>query len=1157
MGVQRCGRGKIADSAFQRGCKLTAILEQRRSSGARLRSRVGKVYVLLAGLAFMHGFSFGTSALWAQAVKATVLGTLEDQTGAAVPDANITLHERATGANRSGKTNASGNFAFPDLSPGEWDITAEHEGFKRAERDRVPVVVNTTVRVDLTVSVGDVTQSVNVTSDLPILQTDRADISASIEAKQVADLPLGANRNPQAVQSLLPGVSAPLYIHTSFANPQNAQSFHVNGQSVMSSSVQIEGIDDNERTGQLNVYIPPAAAVETVNVSTSNYEAEFGRALGAVTNFILKSGTNQFHGSAYEYNQISALAAKNYFESGPKTRLVNNYFGGTLGGPIWKNHTFFFLDALRYTNHSQDFHRVSVPNAAYRNGDFTLDPTGNPNTIIVYDPNTGTVDPITGVPTGGNRKQFVTNGVKNVIPQSRINPVSKSLLALIPLPNVPGNNTQVLNYQANTNSTNDSTGFDFKLDHRVRQDTLNYRYSYQRVALSYQPLFGLGGGPGGSGQPGASGTGQYSLWNTALEYVHPISPSLLTETRVGVNHYLNQVRQSDFGSGDTANLGIPGGNPDPFNSGIPEIRIGGYSSPMLGYYFAYPVNHAETNIDIVNNWTKTLGNHIIKFGGEIRRLRDDQRSSLLYDPRGNYSFTAGTTSITSAKTSASNSMASFLLDLPGSLQQQTVLGNQSWRQTLYFGFVQDQWNVLPRLTLTGGIRWELYPPPTPNKSGGFSQYDPSANTLQLAGYGGVPKDIGLDHNYKDFAPRLGFAYRPTDTTVIRGGFGISYAPWLDNRYAYGNFPVQQNASFSGLNTLSPAILANNQIASFQQGLPGPKPIDIPSSGTFTNPDRTSSYTVINPHYRDPYVMSYNLTVQKALPHELSLDVAYVGNQGRRIPMTYNLNAGMVLGAGAAGQPQYPTLKRTASTLLFYKTDVSNYNALQARLIRRFTNGLSITASYAYQKAMGFNSTSGAISGPSFYVDYRRNYAVLNYNRTHVLTQSVVYELPFGKAKPFLTDGIAAAVAGGWEISTILSESTGSPLTFTAPGTALNTPSATQVADQIGPFRRLYGVGTGSPWFDTSAFSQPTAPGVYGNTGINIYSGPGRFGLDASVFRTFPIREQLAMRFRLDAFQATNTPNFSNPSTAVDSPSFGIINGAGGSRVIQLAGEIHF
>ena len=1087
-------------------------------------------------------------ALAGQAVKATLLGAISDSSGAAVPGATVTILETATGATLNTQTNGSGNYAFPALSPGIWNVKAEHSGFAAKEQVGVPVVVNTTARVNLVLALGDVQQTVTVTSAPPLLQTDRADLSASIEAKQVNDLPLGNSRNPQAVQQLLPGVSPPLYIHTSFANPQNSQSFHVNGQSVMSSSLQLEGIDDNERTGQLNVYIPPAAAVQTVNVSTSNYEAEFGRALGAVTNIILKSGTNQFHGTAYEYNEISALEANTYFNTGPKTRLVNNYYGGTLGGPLVKNHTFFFVDVLRYSNHSQDFNLVSVPTAAYRQGDFSG------ASSIVYDPTTGTT-------SGSGRKQFTSNGVANVLPSTRINPVSKALLSLIPLPNVPGNTGLSNNYQSYSNSTNDSTSFDFKLDQRIHQDSLTYRYSYQNVALSYQPLFGSGGGPGGSGQPGAAGAGSYSLWNTAVEYVHPFSSSLLAEVRIGVDHYVNDVTQSDFGTDANNNVGIKDPNASPYNSGLAEIRISGFSSPMLGYYFAYPVHHAETNVNLVNNWTKTLGNHLLKWGEDIRRLRDDQISSLLYDPRGNYSFSYGQTSVPGAATSPANAMASFLIDAPNSLQQQTVLGNQSWRQTLFFGYVQDQWNALPKLTLNYGVRWELYPPAVPNRKGGFSQYDPVGNTLSVSGYGNTPNDLGVNYRYTDFAPRLGFAYRATSSLVIRGGYGISYAPWLDNRYAYGNYPVQQNVSYAPVNSYSQALLENGQPATFQSGLPQTNPVSIPASGVITNPSVSSSEIVVDTHYHDPYVQSFNLTVQKALPFQLTGEVSYVGNQGRHVPETYNLNAGMVLGAGAAGQAQYASLKRTASTLLFYRGDASNYNALQSKLIRRFTNGLALTAAYTYQKAMGFNSTSGAISQPVFYVDYRRNYAVLNYNQTHVLVQSFVYDLPFGPGRRFLQHGLLSVLAGGWEVSGIVSESTGNPLTFTTSATSLNTPGATQVADQVKPFRVLHGIGAGNPWFDTSAFAIPqidaTHPARFGNTGQNIYAGPANFNVDASVFRDFRIYEATGVRVRMDAFHATNTPNFGNPSTALDSTNYGMVSSASGNRTIQLAAEFHF
>lgn len=1097
----------------------------------------------------LNGLVFGTILLacgqWAgaQAVKATLLGTVSDQSGAVIPDCAVTIREESTGATYTAHSNGSGNYEFPDLSPGKWDVTAQHGGFKSTESTGVPVAVNTTVRVNLTMQPGSVSQNVIVSaSQRPLLQTDRADVSANIGTKQVENLPLGNNRNVQALQSLLPGVSAPLYIHTSFANPQQAQSFHVNGQSVMSSSLELEGIDDNERTGQLDVYIPPAAAIQALDVTTSNYEAEFGRALGAVTNIILKSGSNQFHGSAYEYNEISALEAKNYFDSGPKSKQVNNYFGATIGGPIIKDRTFFFADILRSTNHAQNFNLVSLPTAAYRSGDFSSSPSA------VYDPSTGTG-------TGTGRKQFIYNGNKNVISPGRINPVSAALLALVPLPNVPGNTTLVNNYQANLNSYQDTTSYDIKLDQRLgERDSLSYRYSHDSVDTYQQPLFGMAGGPGPSG--GAQGTGRYNLWNTAVEYVHPFSSNLLTEVRFGIDHYLNSIRQSDFGTNADTGIGIPGANTSPFTSGLSQINISGFSGPMLGYYFAYPVDHAETNINFVNNWTKIIGNHTTKWGAEVRRLRDDQTGSLQYDPRGQYSFSYGQTAVPGEKTSSANSVASFLIDSPNGVDQQSVLGAQTWRQTLYFGFLQDQWEATKKLTLIYGLRWELYPPSTPRATGGFSDYFPDSNTLQVAGYGKIPKDMGMQTNYKDFAPRLGFAYRAAEGTVVRAGFGISYSPWLDNRYTYGNYPVQQNSSFAGVNSYSPALLGDGTTATFQAGFPPVVPATIPANGIITNAPRSSSYYVVNLKYKDPYVMSYNFTVEQALRHGFTFDIGYVGNEGRQIPQVYNLNAGMVLGAGAKGQPQYVTLKRTASTNFFYKPVTSSYNSLQTRLRKRFANGFLLTSSFAFQKALGYEDSSGAIASAKFYVDYHRNYSVLAYNQKETYAQSVVYELPFGPNKRFLNHGLSSLLAGGWELSAIGSASSGFPLTFTAAGTSLNAPSNTQVANQVAAFRVLHGIGTGNPWFDTSAFSQPTTA-AYGNTGINIYSGPTHFGLDSSIFRSFPIRERANLSLRMDAFHVTNTPVFSSPSTAVDSTQFGIVSGASGSRVIQLAAQVTF
>jgi hypothetical protein len=362
----------------------------------------------ILGLLLMCGFA-GNGRLWAQATSGTLLGTVTDASGAAVPHAKVEITEQNTAQQYSRETNESGNYEFTFLTPGVYTVKITSQGFETAVTKNVQVTVNSTVRNDMQMKTGNLAETVTVTDQAPALQTDRADVSAQIETKQVLDLPVGNARNFQALESLVPGVSAPIYDHSSFFDAQNSQSFQVNGQAETANNLQLEGIDDNQRTGLLQVYIPPAAAIQTVDVETSNYSPEFGRSAGAVTNVVLKSGTNDLHGSAYEFNEVSAVSARNYFNNtGKFPRFTNNYFGGTIGGPIIKNRTFFFFDILRYTNHQNQFQLFTLPTAAFRNGDLSASPTP------IYDPNTGN-------PNGTGRTQFTGNQ----IPLPRISPQSQ------------------------------------------------------------------------------------------------------------------------------------------------------------------------------------------------------------------------------------------------------------------------------------------------------------------------------------------------------------------------------------------------------------------------------------------------------------------------------------------------------------------------------------------------------------------------------------------------------------------------------------------------------------------------------------------------------------------------------------------------------------
>ncbi len=1092
---------------------------------------------LLESVVIAAGVVCGAARAGAQATTGTLVGAVSDASGASVAHASVELTEQATGLKYTHETNDAGNYEFTFLPPGVYAVRVSDTGFETALTKDIPVTVNSTVRTDVALKTGDVAQTVTVTDQQPALQTDRADVSEQIQAKQIVELPVGNSRNFQALESLVPGVSAPIYDHSSFFDAQNSQSFNVNGQAETANNLQLEGIDDNERTGLLQVYVPPAAAIQTVDVETSNYAPEFGRSAGAVTNVVLRSGTNGFHGSVYEYNEVSAPNARNYFNrTGRFPRFTNNYYGATLGGPIIKNRTFFFADFLRYSNSQSQFNLFTVPTAAFRAGDLSASPTA------IYDPATGNAD-------GTGRQQFAGNQIT----AGRISPNAQAILALVPLPNTNGL-AQVNNYQVNTGFAQTTDTFDVKLDHKLSAaDQLTYRYSWQSTDTLQRPAFGLAGGPGASG-----GNGTNRVYNTAAEYTHLFSPTLFTDVRVGVDHYRNSVRQSDYGTGASAAAGIPGVNVSAFTSGLANVTINTFSAPLVGYSASYPWDRGETNIDFANNWTRILGNHSVKFGAEVRRVRDDLIQGQTFGPRGVFTFADGQTGLKgqtaagNSKLSFGNDFASFLLDVPSAVGRDVNVNDASWRQTLYFGFVQDTWQATRDLTLTYGLRWEFYPPATPRATGGFSQYNPLDNTLQVAGYGAIPKDLGLRVNYRDFQPRVGVAYRAGARSVVRAGFGISNTPFQDNNYAF-NYPVRQNVSFNATSSFTPAVGAN-----LATGFP-PAPVAVvPASGIIQNAPVASQWTVVNPRYKDPTVMSFNLTVERDLGSGWVGDVAYVGNVGRQVPAYYNLNAGMVAGAGAAGQPEFATFKRTAVTNLMGKGTNSNYNSLQAKLLHRFANGLSTTSGYAYQKAMGYVSTTTGLASFNFYLDPQRDYAPLNWDRRHTFTQSFVYELPFGARKRFMQTGIAAAVLGGWQVSGVFSAGTGTPLFITASAAGLNAPGNAQVPNLVAPFRRIKSIGAGRQWFDRTSFAAPVGAG-YGNLGKNVYSGPGYVTFDSTLTRTLALTERLSLQLRADAFNALNHPNFANPTTDSTSSSFGQVTATANSnaRVLQFAGTLNF
>src|SRR5437773_3591754 len=1045
---------------------------------------------------FLVVFSALFSApLMGQAVNATLLGSVTDSSGAAVANAKVTLAETNTGISHTSQTNDSGNYVFPDLPPGTYAITAEQSGFKRASRTGIDVIVNTTERVDLVLQPGNVTDTITVQAESPILQTERADTGRKLETVLTENMPLGTNRNFQNLLNLVPGTTRATFQHSQFFNASNSLQTEVNGQLREGNNYQIEGIDDNERTGLLQILMPPLEAMQTVDVSTSNYDAELGRASGAVTNVILKSGTNTFHGAAYEFIRNSYFNARNFFDPSVG-HLAYNYFGGNFGGPIKKNKLFFFADYLKVFDHEANTNRISIPTKAIRSGDLSA------STTTIYNPFSGNSDgtlrqqivassspgPTVPGPSGpvDAYNPACTNpaGCPNIIPSAMIDPISAKLMALLPAPNLPGTSN---NYFALLPFHKDTDFVDAKVDANLTEkDRLSGRFSYQRPSIFQAPIFGLAGGPA---QGNFEGSGLQNTYSTGLNYNRFFSNTLVAEFRVGASWYHNEAHNSDYGTNTSETLGIPGVNLD-----------------------------------------KT-------------------------------------------KTSFFNNFASFLFDVPGQAGRDLATFFPNYRAWQFFSFVEDKWLVTPKLTADIGLRWEFYPPATPVQKGGFSNYDPSNNTLRVSGYGSIPNNLGITTHYKYFAPRIGLAYRLKNSTVIRAGFGISFTPFPDNSYAY-NFPVRSNNAFNpGVATFGPAVLADGVTpATFENGFPAIIQPVVPPDGIITSASSAAAAVVlknsnlfeVNQNFKNPYVESWNLAIQRSLPGKFVLDVAYVGNHSVDTVVNYNLNAATIAGVGNAGLPE-ATFGRTASTNLLFAGYSSRYHALQVKFDRQFTGGLATTTAYTFGKGMGFQT--GDDGNLFFYINQRRNYARNDFDRTQTFVQSFVYDFPLGHGKRWASSGPASAVVGGWRISTFMTIMSGLPMAFTSSGTSLNAPGNTQTPDLVAPVKILHGIGPNNPWFSTTSFAAPTAAGAFGNVGRNYLSGPNFFNLDATLSKSIRFTERYNMEMRLVAFGVTNTPQFfftsnggtSNGTTYNPNPTspFGHINNASGGRTLQLGAKLTF
>jgi hypothetical protein len=1024
------------------------------------------------------------------------------------------------------------------MKDGLYRVETELTGFKKFSRDRVEVKVNSTVRVDVVLEVGAMTETVEVVQQTPALQTDRADTGRTIEGRLVQDLPLGQGRSFQGLWATVPGTVTLSRPHSQFFNPQDSQETKFNGQSRLSNNVQVDGLDNNHKTGLLSVFIPAAESIDSVSVSTSNFDAEFGRAGGSVTTVVMKSGTNQLKGSVFAFGNNESTQARSYFASATSKNPDTKYqqLGATLGGPIIKDKLFFFTDYQRTVDRLGQLRRVVIPPAEWRNGDFSTASTK------IY-------DPATGNPDGTGRIQFPGN----IIPANRLSSVARNILAKIPAPNVPGAAIGQVNYELPSYERDKTTdAFNVKLNYNPsRNDQMSLRFSYQKPVIFVPGTFGELGGAGAD----FAGTGAQNTYSTALTWTRTLSPSLIMEWRGGFVKYHNEALSTGHGIDSSTQVGIPGANYDEFSSGISRISIGnGFTDPLVGFSASMPWDRGETTVSVAGTLTKVTGNHTIKVGSEVRHNEDFLLQ--IQDAggvRGQFSFNGARTSIpsdTAATSGIANAFASFLLDAASGIQRDIkVIDRPGTKHWAVFAFMHDKWQVNQKLTVDLGLRWEYYTPLTGiADQGGLSNYEPSNNTVRIAGYGSIPQNIGVEKNFKNFAPRFGASYRFNEKTVLRAGFGTTIVPFPDNRYAY-NFPVKQTEVFTAPNSFAPAGRMAN-------GFGAPTLFPISSSGIVdaSIPQlRNAQLFYVQPDLKEAKLHSWNVAFQRQLPWNLVAEVAYVGNVGKGITTPdYNINAGQTPGLDRAGQPYNVLYGRTANVNSWLRTD-TNYNSLQAKLDRRFRNGFLVTTSYTLGRAINYTGETG-IDTPA---DIERSKGRADFDRTHVFASSFLWDMPFFKAG----NDVLHWVLGGWQVSGIFTVYSGTPVNFTASNALLRAPGNTQRPTRIAGDPKVFGdIGPGKLYFDTSAFAAPPENAFSNMKRYDSIDGPGFWRVDLSLVKRLKFGERIAAELRADAFNAFNHPAFGNPNGSFGGATFGQVTGMAGAyspRLVRFGARLMF
>jgi hypothetical protein len=1050
----------------------------------------------------------------AQVLYGSIVGTVRDSTGGVLPGATVTITQQETKATRETVSDTAGAYRFPTLQAGTYTVVVRMTGFQTFTRNDVPVTLNTVARVEAALGVSQLQESVTVSAERAVLQTDRSEVREELRSRELTDLPVPLGRNYQELFRTLPGFTPPEDAHSVPSNPSRALTFNVNGSSNQGNNTRIDGVSStNVWLPHVVAYVPALESIETVNVVTNNFDAEQGLAGGAAISVQIKSGTNTVRGSAFEYHFNEKMRAKNYFTPAGtnKGKWRDDQFGGTVGGPIKQNKLFYFVSYEGTRQHRNVPNTISVPTQAVRQGDFSA--TGT----TVY-------DPFTGNPDGTARTAFPGN----VIPQARISEVAKKLMAFMPLPNLPG---EMNNYFVQPRFIFNRWTVDSKVNwNPTSRLQLFGRYSQLNFYQDNETVLGeqLQGAPGGGGNPGIGWGDTYNFSGGAN---YTVGNNVVVDANFGWVRMGSNVEMSDLKQNKGLDwLGIPGTNgPDPWDGGTPYFDLDGYADLGTTQNFM-PYYRNDDQYQTVANLTWLKGKHNIRFGGDLYYTTLNHIQPEIPDTnfgaRGGWNFNAGPTQLRGGAGGTNfNSFASFLLGLPsqtGRLKLNVApYTTRSWQYSFY---VRDQWQIGSKMTLSYGTRYEYFPIPT-RADRGLERYNLETNMMEIGGLGGVPRDLGIPMQKNLFSPRLGMTYRITETTVLRGGFGITNDPYSLARPMRTNLPVLTNLVDESANSFT-------WVRPIEEGIPLIPTPDL-ESGIIAVPGNVTVVTLPN-DFKRGRVESWNVAFEKELGWGLVGEAAYVGT--RQVDqLGVREQNWSPIGGGSAGRQLVQQFGRTASTQLIAPIGNSHYNGLQTRLSRRFRNGYSFNVNYTFSRAIGIAGAVNSDNQPVIRIPdlYHLNRGISGVNIPHVLNIRSIAELPFGSGRRWLTGpGPLSAVFGGWQLNNILSFRSGRPFTVTTSTTPLNTPSigsnpADRVKDNV---EILGGVGRGNSYFDPFAFAVVSEARL-GNSGFNSMVGPGVAQWDAGLFRQIKLAGRRSLQVRVEAFNLTNRPQFSNPGSS--------------------------